>query len=158
MILRVGFYILGSLLCWVASYQLVEHLQPRALFEDVSIYEAEPAHKYTAAELTEANWVLSWSALAACALPGLLTLIWTSLSVRGNPEMQLLAALGGTGVRMGFVLVYGMVATRSFPYFQEHQRRFWGWILLFYLFTLALEMLILARAAAPVASPAKAGE
>jgi hypothetical protein len=51
--------------------------------------------------------------------------------------------LGGTGLRLFFVLGAGLVLTGAVPYFQLQS--FWVWVLVFYLFTLALEMLLAIR-------------
>jgi hypothetical protein len=79
----------------------------------------------------------SVAALLLCLLPTMVTLVWTSSAGRGSPERQLTAVVGGTGLRMAFVLAGGLALHYLFPVC--HQMSFWIWVLLFYLFTLALE-------------------
>jgi hypothetical protein len=58
-----------------------------------------------------------------------------------SADQQLLLVLGGTGVRLLFVLGFGLGIYGTIPYFQ--QPSFWIWLLVFYLFTLALETVLL---------------
>jgi hypothetical protein len=92
--------------------------------------------------------VLLWSTTAAvlCLAPTAVTLAWTHGAFRGKPEQQLLAVFGGAAVRMGVVLAVGMVLFLNVEAF-EHQR-FAILIVVYYLFTLALEMALLARGGA----------
>ncbi len=86
----------------------------------------------------------SLAALGLCLVPGLATVLLGGWVVRRPPEVQMLVLLGGTLVRMAFVLAGGLVLffrVRGF-----HEAGFWGWVLLFYLFTLALEMILLLKA------------
>ena len=84
-----------------------------------------------------------FSAVAAliCLVPTTATLIWSERSLKAAPEQQMLAIFGGTGVRMVFVIGVGMVLYYSLPLFNDS--RFWIWVVVFYLFTLALEMTLL---------------
>jgi hypothetical protein len=86
---------------------------------------------------------LVYSAVAAilCWVPTAATLIWSQASFRAAPEQQLLAVMGGTGVRLGVVLGGGMALFYLEPYFK--QMSFWIWVVVFYLITLTLEMVIL---------------
>lgn len=86
---------------------------------------------------------LTDSAIAAgiCLLPGTATLILGYFTFSGKPKDRLWIVLGGTGVRMGMVLGVGLILSWLNPHFQ--QVRFWVWVLVFYLFTLALEMVLL---------------
>ena len=78
-----------------------------------------------------------------CLFPTAATLIWCHKALKGAAQQQLLAVLGGTAVRMVFVIGAGMVLYHLFPYF--HHEGFWIAVIIFYLFTLTLEMkLILA--------------
>jgi hypothetical protein len=52
--------------------------------------------------------------------------------------------LGGTGLRMVVVMTAGLVLFLRVDYFQKNPG-FWAWILVFYLFTLALEMTLILR-------------
>jgi hypothetical protein len=83
------------------------------------------------------------SAALLCLLPTVGTLIWAEWCQGQSPEQQLTAVLGGTGVRMFFVLGTGLLLTNTIPFFGEHQQGFWLWLLLFYLLDLALEMTLL---------------
>jgi hypothetical protein len=93
--------------------------------------------------------VLGYSATAAglCLVPSLVTLVWALWGPGRSAEQRRLVVLGGTGIRMFFVLGVGLVLTGSVPYFQ--QRAFWLWVLAFYLFTLALEMVLVVRTLSP---------
>ena len=60
----------------------------------------------------------------------------------------MLAVMGGTGLRMVFVVGAGMALFYLHPDFNH--AAFWIWVIVFYLFTLTLEMVILlVRPAAP---------
>lgn len=80
-------------------------------------------------------------ALALCLIPTAGTLAWSLWSTNATPEQQLLLVLGGTGMRMGFVLGGGLLLNQLVPYFQ--QESFWLWLLGFFLFTLALETILI---------------
>jgi hypothetical protein len=101
----------------------------------------------------------SGAAWLLCLLPGLATLAWASWSERGAPDQLVVAGLGGVGVRMFFVAGVGMVLHGRVPYFQQGDYwAYWGWILAFYLFLQAAELVILfsgrkQSAAAPASSP-----
>jgi hypothetical protein len=88
--------------------------------------------------------VLAYSAVAAglCLVPTALTLLWSGRALGGPPEQQLVAVLGGTGVRLFAVLLAALALHSWVPYFQEHPG-FWVWVLVFYLYTLTLEMVLL---------------
>jgi hypothetical protein len=94
-----------------------------------------------------------WSSAAAllCLAPTVLTLVWTRRVRAGQPEQQLLAVMGGTTVRMAFVLAVGLLLFLSIDKF--HYQRFWIIIVIYYLFTLALEMVLIVRGAAGQAQP-----
>jgi hypothetical protein len=89
------------------------------------------------------NAALAYSAVAAllCLVPTVATMAWAGWALEKSPEQQLLMMLGGTGVRMAVVLAGGLALYLLVPFF--HQRGFWLWILVFYLLTLALEMLLI---------------
>jgi hypothetical protein len=80
-------------------------------------------------------------ALLLCLVPTALTLVWAGWALRQKPEQQLAAVLGGTGVRLFVVLGAGLALTQWVPYYRE-QSGFWFWLLGCYLFTLALEMVL----------------
>jgi hypothetical protein len=87
-----------------------------------------------------------FSAVAAglCLVPTTATLVWTERTRRSAPEMQLLAVMGGTLVRMVFVIGMAMALYQTREYF--HRQSFWIWVVVYYLVTLTLEMsLIVSR-------------
>jgi hypothetical protein len=90
-------------------------------------------------------------ALGLCLAPGLVTVLWGTWAARWAPEAQLLAVLGSTALRMVFVLAGGLVVFFRVPGFREPG--FWGWVLAFYLFTLALEMALLLKGRPAPGSP-----
>jgi hypothetical protein len=118
MLLLVG----GSLACWV-----LVALPARALLTD--------------AETVDRVIVYSGTALLLCTIPSVLTLWWARRSLDQSPDQQLMAVLGGTGLRMFSVLLAGWLLTMQMPYFKH--ATFWTWLLLAYLFTLALEITLL---------------
>jgi hypothetical protein len=99
----------------------------------------------------ESAVVYSAVAVALCLAPTLATLAWAGWALDQSPEQQLLMLLGGTGVRMGVVLGAGLALYTFVPYFQESG--FWVWLLVFYLFTLALEMALLVAGRAAAGDP-----
>src|SRR5262249_45437091 len=82
-------------------------------------------------------------AVALCLVPTALTLLWADWANQQSPEQQLTMVLGGTGIRMGFVLGVGLLLYLLVPFFQKQS--FWVWLLVFYLLTLALEMVLVVR-------------
>ena len=85
--------------------------------------------------------VSSAVALGLCLAPTVATLVWANWASGSSPEQQLLMVLGGTGVRMAFVLGSALILYCTEAYFQNMS--FWMWILVFYLLTLALEIVLL---------------
>jgi hypothetical protein len=90
----------------------------------------------------DAEAVYAGVAVLLCLVPSMLTLLWTGWTTTASPEQQLIAVLGGTGLRMLVVLAGAWVLHSRVPYFQE-QGGFWVWVLVAYLFTLLLEKLLL---------------
>lgn len=80
--------------------------------------------------------------LALCLVPACLTLLWGERALRQSADQQLVLVLGGTGVRMAFVLLAGWTLFQYVPYYQQ-QSRFLIWLAVCYLFTLALDMTLL---------------
>jgi hypothetical protein len=76
-----------------------------------------------------------------CLVPAGATLIWCQRAFQGAPEQQLLAVLGGTGVRMAFVTGAAVALFLLVDYF--HQPSFLIWVVVFYLLALTLEMSLL---------------
>ena len=97
-------------------------------------------------------------ALLLCLVPTSLTLLWAGWAQGRAPEQQMAMALGGSGIRMFVVLTAALVLYQKIPFFQE-QGGFWVWVLVFYLFTLALEVVLLLRGReeAPASSSPAAG-
>jgi hypothetical protein len=96
------------------------------------------------------EWAVVYSAVAAalCLVPTAATLVWSRQAFQGAPEQQLLAVMGGTGVRLVVVIGGGIALYYLDPYFGHPA--FWIWIIVFYLVTLTLEVgLILSHQAAP---------
>jgi hypothetical protein len=92
-----------------------------------------------------------------CLAPMTATLLWCHYSFRADPEQQLLAVLGGTGVRL-FVVLLGSI---GLFYAVEALARpiFLVWVVVFYLATLTLEVVVVVRRqnALCAAAPAPAG-
>ena len=80
-------------------------------------------------------------AFLLCLVPAVATMLWSHWGLDQSPDQQLVSILGGTGVRMFFVLGAGLFLTSQVAFFQD--RGFWMWLLVFYLFILTLEMLLL---------------
>jgi hypothetical protein len=85
------------------------------------------------------------TAALLCLVPGIFTLVWAERTSRKDPQQMLLVVLGGTGVRMFGVLLAGILLVQMVPPYRE-QDSFLIWLLVFYLFTLALEMTLLLKA------------
>jgi hypothetical protein len=116
---RLGILIAGTLAVWAVLYLPVRFLGG----QEAAIY--------------------SLVAALLCLIPSSLTLAWASHAEGMDGNRQVVLALGGTGMRMGFVLGVGLGLYLSCAYFQ--QSSFWVWLLVFYLFTLSLEMVLLRR-------------
>ncbi len=78
-----------------------------------------------------------------CLVPSAIILVWSSLA-RRRPQDHLRLVLGGTGIRMGMVLGLGLLLGLIDAAFREPS--FWAWVLVFYLFTLALDIVVLLKA------------
>ena len=85
--------------------------------------------------------LFSLVAAALCLVPTVITLAWASRTGTRNPESQLLMVLGGTALRMALVLAVGLLLYYTVPGFER--MTFWIVILVFYLFTLGLEVWLL---------------
>lgn len=138
MIRRLGVLVAGIVLLWAVLAALVWLLWDRLIY---------PEH----GPPRDVALVFSGVAALLCLLPAAGTLAWAAWGQGRSPEHQLYAALGGSGIRMFFVLGAGMLLT-NLTYFQ--QPGFWMWVLAFYLFTLLLEVLLVLRGQpAPAAKP-----
>jgi hypothetical protein len=111
---RLGYFVVLSLLAWALAAVPARHL-----WGDSAL-------------------VFSATALGLCLVPAALTLAWAAWAYEVSPEKQLVVIFGATGVRMFFVLACALVLYLYVPYFQQ-QQAFLVWLLVCYLFTLALE-------------------
>jgi hypothetical protein len=122
---RLGFFIAAAVVFWVLLALPARHLWG----DDAVVYSAV--------------------ALGLCLVPTAVTLAWSTWALERAPaEQQLLAVLGGTGIRMFVVLAAGLALYLRVEYFQ-HSPGFWVWVLVFYLFTLALEMTLIVSGRSP---------
>jgi hypothetical protein len=104
----------------------------------------------------EATVACSGTAMLLCFVPAALTLAWAGWAIHQDAQQLLLLVVGGGGVRMFFVLLAGLLLTSYVPFYQERAGEFLFWLLAAYLFTLALEMvLILAGRSKPRGVQAK---
>jgi len=92
------------------------------------------------------EWALLFSgtALLICLVPAAVTLWWADHAFRQDPQGQVLAVLGGTGVRMFAVLVIALVLSLRVPPFKGNWS-FLVWLVVCYLFILALEIYLVLR-------------
>lgn len=118
---RLGLLIGGTLVLWaVVVYPASRLLGPEAL-------------------------VQSLAAMLLCLVPAVATMAFALRAFNRSGEEQLLAVLGGTGVRMAVVLGLGWLGFTLVP--ELHANAFWIWLIVFYLATLGLEMTLLVRGA-----------
>ena len=99
---------------------------------------------------------LVYSAVAAglCLAPTVATMLWAGWAAKQSPDLQLITVLGGTGLRMGIVLGVGLLLHSFIPYFA--QQSLWVWLLVFYLLTLAVEVVLLVKDRARASDAASA--
>ncbi len=83
------------------------------------------------------------SAGVLCLAPMAATMIWCHWAFGGSPEQQLTAVLGGTSVRLVFVIAGGIGL--FFAVDMLHRDAFLIWVVVFYLATLTLEVVLIAR-------------
>jgi hypothetical protein len=114
---RLGWFLGATLACWLVVAIPLRYMSP-----------------------TQA--VYSGCALAICLVPGTLTLVWSIWGQRQPPEQQMVVILGGMAVRMGAVFVAALVLSQRVEYFRQ-ESGFWTWVLVCYLFTLAVEITVL---------------
>jgi hypothetical protein len=81
--------------------------------------------------------IFSLTAAVLCLAPATATLIWACLTWGRSPSQQFKIMVGGTGLRVCFVMATGLLIYQFVLYF--HQVAFWVWIPVFYLITLGLE-------------------
>ncbi len=90
----------------------------------------------------DAALTYSGTALLLCMIPAALTLVWADKALQGTVDQQLVLILGGTGMRMFVVLGAAWLLYEWVPHYREHPG-FWIWILVCYLFTLALDLALM---------------
>ena len=100
----------------------------------------------------ESVFLQSIFALVLCALPAAVSLAWANAGMQRSPEMLMFQVLGGTGLRMAFVLGVGLALYLGLP--QHFSEVFWVWVLLFYMFSLFVEVSLVVRAKKTAASRA----
>lgn len=81
------------------------------------------------------------TALLLCLVPAVVTLLWGETALRQTPDKQMILVLGGTGLRMAFVLLAGWTLHQCVSYYEPSS--FLIWLIVGYLFTLALDMTLL---------------
>jgi hypothetical protein len=103
--------------------------------------------------------VFSGAAVLLCLPPMAATLLWAGWVRDKAPADQMIMIAGSTGVRMAFVLGGGLALFLAVPYFQG-QVAFWVWVLVVYLFTLALDvaLMLAMRPSENLPSPRSTGE
>ena len=82
-------------------------------------------------------------AFALAFVPSATTLAWVLRSFRTTPDMQLIASLGGSGIRMAIALGGGWLLTWTQPH--TFDMTLWCWLLLYYLGLLGFEIALLIR-------------
>lgn len=98
-----------------------------------------PAHYLLGGELT---YVYSGTAMLLCLVPAVLTMLWANSSAHLDPGHHSLIILGGTSVRMFGVLIVAFLLHRNVALYRE-EGGFLLWLVVFYMFTLAVEMNLL---------------
>jgi hypothetical protein len=83
-------------------------------------------------------------AMGLCLVPGVAVLVAAGWLQQKPPEWRMGFTLLGAVFRMGFVLGVGAILYSATPGFGENA--FWIWLLVFYLFTLAVEVGLILRA------------
>ena len=77
-------------------------------------------------------------------VPAVATLAWAVYAYRTTPDMQLMAAMGGSGVRMVITLGGGFLLKQSQPHVYGDVA-FLLWLVVFYLMFLAIEIVLVLR-------------
>ena len=95
-----------------------------------------PAHAFGGGDRA---LVFSGVAVLLCLPPMIASLVWAEVALKRDPQQQLLLVLGGTGLRIAFVMAGGLVLFFCVPYFQG-QIAFWLWVMAAYPVTLALDV------------------
>ena len=93
----------------------------------------------------ELTLIHSGTAMLLCMVPGIIILAWADWAFRHDNEQQLLMILGGTGLRLFGVLAVAMLLYFNVPPFRA-ALGFLVWLVVYYLFTLTMELLLLLQA------------
>lgn len=96
--------------------------------------------------LMDDEWAVLFSgtAMGLCVVPATISLAWATWTARTDPQQVLLVVLGGSGLRMFGVLCVAFVLYWNVPPYQG-EFRFLVWLIVCYLFTLALEISLVLR-------------
>jgi hypothetical protein len=79
-------------------------------------------------------------AMALCLIPTSATLCWANWAAKQPNDQQFTMLLGGTGVRLFVVLGGAFFLHQALPFLhQQEMPSFWMWVLVCYMFTLAVE-------------------
>ncbi len=89
------------------------------------VLAALPARSYLGEDAPYASGI----ALLICLVPAALTLAWTQWAQNRPPEQQLIAVMGGTGLRLVTVGLVGMIVFKSVPFLQPDEAHFWAWVI-----------------------------
>jgi hypothetical protein len=82
-------------------------------------------------------------ACGLCLVPMTATLLWCQWAFAHAPEQQLLSVLGGTSIRLFVAIAGGIGLFHAVP--ALHRPAFLLWVIVFYLATLALEIVVVIR-------------
>jgi len=95
----------------------------------------------------EAGLICATVTSLICLVPTALSLFLSLRSAGKSGVEQLTAVIGGMVLRMGAALGIGVAVFVAVPYFKQPgvEYAYWGSLLLFYLFSLALEATLAAR-------------
>lgn len=97
-------------------------------------------------------WITGWQgvgtntlACVVCLIPAAFSLLFGLWSLNQNQNWQLLAILGGGGLRMGVVFLVAATLAWRLGWAGQHLILFAGLLVFYYLTTLATETLVLVR-------------
>jgi hypothetical protein len=105
-----------------------------------------PAHAFGGGDRA---LVFSGAAVLLCLPPMIGSLVWAEFALKKDPQQQLVMVLGGTALRICFVLAGGLALYLWVPYFQS-EIAFWIWVMVVYPVTLALDVGLILAGRPPV--------
>jgi hypothetical protein len=82
-------------------------------------------------------------ALLLCLVPMTATLLWCTWALASSPDNQLVAVMGGSGLRLLVVGAVGVLLHQRMPALQQDS--FLLWVVFFYLATLTLEVIVMVK-------------